>query len=73
MELGSLKPGHPADVVLIDTEQEWVVEPAGFVSKGRNTPLAGVTLKGCVVLTVFGGAVVYDGRARASGKERAGG
>lgn len=73
MEMGSLKKGYPADVVLLDPEREWVVDPTGFASKGQNTPLAGVTLKGWVVLTVFGGAVVYNGRAQASGKERAGG
>lgn len=62
---GTLKPGHPADVVVLDLNAEWVVDPARFVSKGKNTPLAGVTLKGRVVTTVFGGSVVWQGGASA--------
>jgi dihydroorotase len=57
--LGSLAPGAPADVVVFDPQQEWVVEPERFASKGRNTPLAGRTLRGQVVATVYGGRVVY--------------
>ncbi len=57
--LGSLAPGAPADVVVFDPQQEWVVEPERFASKGRNTPLAGRTLRGQVVATVCGGRVVY--------------
>jgi dihydroorotase len=57
--LGSLAPGAPADVVVLDPQGEWVVEPERFASKGRNTPLAGRTLRGQVVATVCGGRVVY--------------
>ena len=57
--LGSLAPGAPADVVVLDPQREWVVEPERFASKGRNTPLAGRTLRGQVVATVYGGKVVF--------------
>ena len=57
--LGSLAEGAPGDVVLIDPEAEWTVEPESFASKGRNTPLAGRTLKGKVVATVYGGEIVW--------------
>jgi len=57
--IGTLKPGAPGDVALIDPEAEWTVEPAAFASKGRNTPLAGRKLRGKVVLTIYGGRVVY--------------
>ena len=57
--LGSLAPGTPADVAVFDPQREWVVEPERFASKGRNTPLAGSTLRGQVVATVYGGRVVY--------------
>lgn len=57
--LGTLKTGSLADVTIIDPEIEWVVEPSEFCSKGKNTPLAGSTLKGRVVATVFEGQVVY--------------
>jgi dihydroorotase len=57
--LGSLAPGAPADVVVFDPQREWLVEPERFASKGRNTPLASLTLRGQVVATVYGGRVVY--------------
>jgi len=57
--LGSLAEGAPGDVVVFDPEAEWVVEPESFVSKGKNTPLAGRTLKGRVVTTVYGGRQVF--------------
>jgi dihydroorotase len=58
-DLGSLSPGAPADLVVLDPQREWVVELERFASKGRNTPLAGRTLRGQVVATVCGGRVVY--------------
>jgi dihydroorotase len=57
--LGTLSPGAPGDVVLIDPNAEWTVEPELFASKGRNTPLAGRTLRGRVVATIASGKVVW--------------
>ena len=59
--LGTLAPGAPADVVVFDPEARWTVEPQQFRSKGKNTPLAGVELRGVVALTVCGGRVTYRG------------
>ena len=59
MDLGTLKPGSPADVTVFDPGAEWLVDPAQFASKGKNTPLAGTKLKGRVVTTIAGGTVVY--------------
>jgi dihydroorotase len=58
--IGTLGTDAPADVVLLDPEGEWVVEPERFASKGKNTPLAGVTLKGRVVMTIANGVIVHD-------------
>jgi len=58
--LGTLSPGAPGDVAVIDPEAEWTVEPETFASKGHNTPLAGRVLKGRVVATVYGGKVVWQ-------------
>ena len=56
----SLDIGTPADVVLFDPDREWVVNPQEFLSQGKNTPLAGVTLKGQVVATFVDGRMVYE-------------
>jgi hypothetical protein len=58
---GRLTPGSAADVTLFDPEQEWDVDPQRFLSKGKNTPLAGATLRGKVQLTLFGGQPAYVG------------
>ncbi|PKB79963.1 MAG: hypothetical protein BZY88_10680 [SAR202 cluster bacterium Io17-Chloro-G9] len=58
--LASLEIGTPADVVLFDPDQEWVVNPQEFQSQGKNTPLAGVTLKGQVVATFVDGIMVFQ-------------
>jgi dihydroorotase len=57
--IGTLSPGAPGDVALIDPEAEWTVEPERFASKGKNTPLAGRTLRGRVVATLYGGREVW--------------
>ncbi|HEY8489623.1 MAG TPA: dihydroorotase [Dehalococcoidia bacterium] len=57
--LGTLREGAPADVTVFDPDEEWTVDPTAFASKGRNTPLAGVRLRGRVVATVAGGRLVY--------------
>jgi dihydroorotase len=57
--IGTLSVGAPGDVTLIDPEAEWTVAPERLASKGRNTPLAGRTLKGRVVVTVYEGRVVF--------------
>jgi dihydroorotase len=56
---GTLRRGTPADVTVFDPAAEWTVDPARFVSKGRNSPLAGATLTGRVLCTVVGGRVVH--------------
>jgi dihydroorotase len=58
--IGTLAVGAPGDLVLLDPDAEWVVEPERFASKGKNTPLGGVTLKGAVVATIVSGRVVHE-------------
>ena len=57
---GSLAPGMDADVVVIDPEAEYVIDPKEFVSKGKNTPFGGKKVKGKVMATVCGGKIVYE-------------
>ena len=58
-DIGSLRPGVNADVTIFDPDTEWTVDTDEFVSKGKNSPLHGQTLKGKVVTTVVGGEVKY--------------
>jgi dihydroorotase len=55
---GSLAPGSPGDVTLLDLEREVTVEKARFESKSRNTPFEGWRLKGAPAGTVVGGRVI---------------
>ena len=56
---GTLSAGASADVVVLDPDQAWVVDPERFFSKGKNSPLGGQTLRGTVLLTLAQGNVVY--------------
>ncbi|WP_199619075.1 dihydroorotase [Paenibacillus alkalitolerans] len=57
---GWLDAGAPADVTVIDLEEERAVQPEKFASKSRNTPFAGWKLQGWPVLTMVNGNVVWS-------------
>lgn len=60
LEAGTLAPGASADLVIFDPDENWIVDPARFASLGKNTPLAGLPLRGRVRQTWLGGQIVYD-------------
>ena len=62
-QFSSLAVDTPADIVLFDPVQEWVVDTASFESKGRNTPLEGADLRGQIIKTFVDGRMIYDNRA----------
>jgi dihydroorotase len=64
---GTLRRGASADVTVFDPDREWVVDPAAFRSKGRNSPYAGKTLRGRALCTIVGGEIVYREGAGGSG------
>ena len=59
LPFASLAPETPADIVLFDPDFEWTVNSREFASKGKNTPLDGVTLKGGVIATVVAGKIIH--------------
>ena len=63
-KLGTLGVGAMADVTIFDPEREWVVEAAGFTSKGKHSPWQGQRLKGRVVATLYQGQIVYQDTER---------
>ena len=52
--------GEPADLVVFDRSDRWLVEPSALASKGKNSPLLGRDLPGRVLLTVAAGRVAYS-------------
>jgi dihydroorotase len=56
---GTLAPGAPADVTVLDLSRRQKVDPARFLSKGRNTPFGGWTLRGAPALTIVAGKVAW--------------
>ena len=54
-----IEAGYPADLVLIDPEAAWTVEPSAFHSKGRNTPFAGARLMGRALATICDGEITH--------------
>ena len=57
---GRLGIGADGDLVIFDPNEEWVVDPARFASKGHNTPFAGRTVKGRVKYTIVKGEIIYQ-------------
>jgi dihydroorotase len=57
---GTLREGAVADLTLLDIRALRTVDPASFQSKGRNTPFAGMRLKGWPASTIVGGKVVWQ-------------
>ncbi|HIE06918.1 MAG TPA: dihydroorotase [Desulfarculaceae bacterium] len=57
---GSLAVGMAADLMIINPELEWTVDPEKFHSKACNTPFAGWRMQGRVVKTIVDGKVVFN-------------
>ena len=60
LDRGTLQKGHPADVIIVDTEQEYAIDKNKFVSKGHNTPFDGWKVKGKVLYTICDGKIVFN-------------
>ncbi|MDQ6718283.1 MAG: dihydroorotase [Gemmatimonadota bacterium] len=56
---GTLRRGSAGDVTVFDPSASWSVDPSTFLSKGRNTPYAGMALRGKAVCTIVAGQIVY--------------
>ncbi|MDR0758802.1 MAG: amidohydrolase family protein, partial [Treponema sp.] len=57
---GRVAPGFRADILILDPNVPWTVEPAAFRSRGKNSPFAGRELAGRVLMTFHEGRVVYE-------------
>lgn len=66
---GTLAPGAAGDVCVLDVTAPWVVQPADFHSKSRNTPFAARQLVGRAVLTLVAGRVAHEAAAPAGERQ----
>ncbi len=56
---GGVAVGEKADLALIDTRREYLIDSAEFLSKGRSTPFEGWKVRGDVLLTLKNGKTVW--------------
>jgi dihydroorotase len=57
---GSLRAGSPADVIVVDPDTPWVLNPADLKSQCKNTPFDEAKFSGRVARTIVGGRTVYE-------------
>ncbi|MGN0743636.1 MAG: dihydroorotase, partial [Candidatus Fimadaptatus sp.] len=60
LKAGTLTPGAAADVVILDPNAVWAIDPGKFLSKGKNTPFAGKVVTGGVKRTYVAGKCVWQ-------------
>ena len=57
---GTLRPGAVADIIVIDADVPWVLDPADLKSQCKNTPFDEARFTGRVARTIVGGRTVYE-------------
>jgi dihydroorotase len=57
---GTLRPGAPADVIVVDLDVPWVLDADQLKSKCKNTPFDEARFQGRVVRTIVAGRTVYE-------------
>jgi dihydroorotase len=57
---GTLRPGSPADLIVIDPEVPWIVDREALKSKCKNSPFDEAKLQGRVTRTIVAGRTVYE-------------
>jgi len=56
---GTLKPGAPADLAVIDPDEPWIVSESGLRSRSKNSCFEGARLQGKVLQTMVAGRTVF--------------
>lgn len=69
LEQGRMETGAPADLIVFDMDEPFVVDPATLHSRSKNTPFDEARLEGRVILTMVDGRFVYrDGALGLAGR-----
>jgi dihydroorotase len=61
LEPPRIREGARADLVLVDPDARWTIDPARLHSKSKNTPFEGQIVEGRIAMTLCEGSVVYEG------------
>lgn len=59
-DLGTLRVGAPADLILIDEHETWVVDPERLHGKSKNAVFKGRKLQSKIKMTVYNGEIVFE-------------
>lgn len=59
LDCGTLKPGAPADLTLLDLDKPWIVDRAKLRSNAKNTPFEEARLQGYAIATMVDGQFVF--------------
>ncbi|MDX3929035.1 MAG: dihydroorotase [Shinella sp.] len=62
LDAGTLAPGAPADIVLIDPDEPWIAAKDMLVSRSKNTPFEDARFTGRAVHTYVAGKLVHSVR-----------
>ena len=60
LSAGTLSPGAPADLILLDPDAPFVVDKTKLKSRAKNSPFDEARLQGIVQTTFVGGRAVYE-------------
>ena len=60
LETGTLAPGMPADLILVDPDAPWIIATEMMAAKAGNTPFDGLPVQGRVKWLMKGGAFERD-------------
>ena len=60
LDRGTLAPGVPADITILDPDHSWTYDRNESPSLSRNTPFHGFQLRGRALRTIVGGKTVWD-------------
>ena len=70
LDVGTLRPGAPADLLLVDLDEPWVVREDEIVSLSKNTCFENARMMGRVRETWVAGQCVHSATDREPGAER---
>ncbi|KFI86134.1 dihydroorotase [Bifidobacterium pullorum subsp. saeculare DSM 6531 = LMG 14934] len=60
LDLGAVEHPESVNLVILDTDRSWTVEPERFHSKARNTPFGGWQVTGMPLATVIASKLVFS-------------